>query len=536
MINYKKKLHLIIFKKVFSCDFLKRKAIVFTDMFYDENHELIDNFLLFKYMHDLDYDVYYVINKNHIKYKEVKQSYKKNIIGCLPNRTSWRLLSIIAKTKIWVDSCQLLFLSKLYSLVDKSKVCCIQAQHGINYFKEGYRFHLSEFIYDKVIVSNDIEKSIYRKNYSYCEDNFIKAGLPRWTLLENHQEENSILIYFTYRQYISLIKDNFKSSSYYKKIMDFLNSEKLNEICSKYKTRIYFAMHHEIARLFGEDCFETENSYIIFIGEQDIGKIKNKASMLITDFSSMCFDFMYINKPVIFYNIAKDDILMQKIQEERDIYNRLEEKYKLLNHVYILEDKVLEQIEYYLDKKFSLRTDEEKKNKEFFYSCNVMEESVKGILEEKRETNIFFNNLHNPLKKNYFYTFFEDKDFKFYGFYADENQKGRWTAAKDSVISFTIPYSDKSIFLNISCKAFLCKKRPQVKIELFLNDCQLIERKLCLTSNKINQYFTIDKQLYGKTVFLKFKVENTAQPIFYSKSFDTRPLGVFLEGLCLYEL
>ncbi|EFT2059563.1 CDP-glycerol glycerophosphotransferase family protein, partial [Campylobacter jejuni] len=305
---------------------------------------------------------------------------------------------------------------------------------------------------------------------------------------------------------------------------------------SKYKTRIYFAMHHEIARLFGEDCFETENSYIIFIGEQDIGKIKNKASMLITDFSSMCFDFMYINKPVIFYNIAKDDILMQKIQEERDIYNRLEEKYKLLNHVYILEDKVLEQIEYYLDKKFSLRTDEEKKNKEFFYSCNVMEESVKGILEEKRETNIFFNNLHNPLKKNYFYTFFEDKDFKFYGFYADENQKGRWTAAKDSVISFTIPYSDKSIFLNISCKAFLCKKRPQVKIELFLNDCQLIERKLCLTSNKINQYFTIDKQLYGKTVFLKFKVENTAQPIFYSKSFDTRPLGVFLEGLCLYEL
>ncbi|EAL4372701.1 capsular biosynthesis protein, partial [Campylobacter jejuni] len=61
MINYKKKLHLIIFKKVFSCDFLKRKAIVFTDMFYDENHELIDNFLLFKYMHDLGYDVYYVI-------------------------------------------------------------------------------------------------------------------------------------------------------------------------------------------------------------------------------------------------------------------------------------------------------------------------------------------------------------------------------------------------------------------------------------------------------------------------------------------
>lgn len=106
----------------------------------------------------------------------------------MPNRTSWRLLSIIAKTN-WVDSCQLLFLSKLYSLVDKSKVCCIQAQHGINYFKEGYRFHLSEFIYDKVIVSNDIEKSIYRKNYSYCEDNFIKAGLPRWTLLENHQEE-----------------------------------------------------------------------------------------------------------------------------------------------------------------------------------------------------------------------------------------------------------------------------------------------------------------------------------------------------------
>lgn len=38
--------------------------------------------------------------------------------------------------------------------------------------------------------------------------------------------------------------------------------------------------------------------------------------MLITDFSSMCFDFMYINKPVIFYNIAKDDILMQKFKKK----------------------------------------------------------------------------------------------------------------------------------------------------------------------------------------------------------------------------
>ena len=53
MINYKKKLHLIIFKKIFSSSFLKRKAIVFADMFYDENHELIDNFLLFKHMYDL---------------------------------------------------------------------------------------------------------------------------------------------------------------------------------------------------------------------------------------------------------------------------------------------------------------------------------------------------------------------------------------------------------------------------------------------------------------------------------------------------
>ncbi|MBT0817108.1 hypothetical protein KJQ81_02725, partial [Campylobacter lari] len=85
----------MFFKKIFSCNFFKRRAIVFTDMFYDENHELIDNFLLFKYMQDLGYDVYYVINKKHVKYKEVKQIYKKSIIGCLPNRTSWRLLSII---------------------------------------------------------------------------------------------------------------------------------------------------------------------------------------------------------------------------------------------------------------------------------------------------------------------------------------------------------------------------------------------------------------------------------------------------------
>ncbi|WDL74685.1 CDP-glycerol glycerophosphotransferase family protein [Helicobacter winghamensis] len=533
MINYKNKLHLIIFKKIFSLNFFKRTSIILADMFYDENHELIDNFLLFEYMYDLGLDVYYIMNKKHIKYKEIKRIYKRNIVGCLPYKTSWRLLYLIAKTKIWCDSAQSLFISKLYCLVDKNKISCIQAQHGVNYFKEGYRFHLSECIYDKVIVSGDFEKSIYCKNYSYCDDNFIKAGLPRWTLLKDNHGENSILIYFTYRQYIGLMKNNFKFSIYIQRIVDFLNSEKLRHIFNEYKTTIYFAIHHEINKLLG-NCFEYDKSDIVFIDEQEIGNIKNKASLLITDFSSMCFDFMYMNKPVIFYNIAEGDIMMKSIEEEREIYCRLNEKYKLLSHVYGSKEEVLNQVESYIKKEFVLEPKE--KRRDLFYSCNILEEIMEGILNDRKKENLFFNLSYNPLKKNYFYTYFEDKDFKFYGFYADENQKGRWSAVREAIVSFTVPHSSKEIFLNISCKAFLCSKRPQTYIEIFLNDCLLMGRKLCLKSNEVNQYFAIDRKFYGENVFLKFKIESLAQPIFYSGSSDVRKLGVFLQGLCLYEM
>jgi len=74
------------------------------------------------------------------------------------------------------------------------------------------------------------------------------------------------------------------------------------------KLKVIFYLHHEMrkyANLFSSDC-----SSIKIVSDDDaydIQELLKSSAMLITDYSSVHFDFAYMNKPVIYYQFDKEE-------------------------------------------------------------------------------------------------------------------------------------------------------------------------------------------------------------------------------------
>ena len=104
-----------------------------------------------------------------------------------------------------------------------------------------------------------------------------------------------------------------------------------------------------------------------------------KCSLLITDFSSISFDFMFQKKPVLFYFIDVNEKFdfkeksYMKIDENNSIYfqNVFYEKISLINEV-----------KYYINRKFHLNVGLSKKYKSlFYYKKGIINKIIKIINE-----------------------------------------------------------------------------------------------------------------------------------------------------------
>lgn len=102
--------------------------------------------------------------------------------------------------------------------------------------------------------------------------------------------------------------------------------------------------------------------------------------MLITDWSSVSFDFMFQNKPVIHYILDKGDPVLGKYDRE-DIKN-FDEKKKIIPNVFFGEKPVIEKVKYYIENDFQLEPEIKAKYDKFFYTKENIRGKLTNIIEE----------------------------------------------------------------------------------------------------------------------------------------------------------
>lgn len=94
-----------------------------------------------------------------------------------------------------------------------------------------------------------------------------------------------------------------KESEYFKHINSLINNEKLIAICENNGYNLIFKPHPFVYEFL--DLFDT-NNYLIIDKDSTYQDLFKNSDLLITDYSSVAFDFAYMLKPVIYYQYAKD--------------------------------------------------------------------------------------------------------------------------------------------------------------------------------------------------------------------------------------
>ena len=182
----------------------------------------------------------------------------------------------------------------------------VYLQHGLLHATLKNMYAKERCIIDKVVVSSGFEVENFVENYGYDESDLIKCGMPRYDFFRaDVEKKNRIVFSPSWRgNLIGALKNNsreelpdvFMESDFYKAVNEFLNSERLEKLLEKYDLYLDFK-NHPIFKCYNH-LFEVTNKRVCLDGfdtEQD------EYRLMITDYSSIVFDSVYMNCPIIYF-------------------------------------------------------------------------------------------------------------------------------------------------------------------------------------------------------------------------------------------
>lgn len=187
-------------------------------------------------------------------------------------------------------------------------------QHGI--IKDDLSDWLNRFNKNiKGFITSNIREylSVINGNYDYDEKTVWLTGLPRYDYRTN-DPRRLITIMPTWRKYLlSGFSEktgtrghipSFAESDYYKFYSSLISDERLIREARKHNYTICFMPHPNMAPHI--DLFPHHEEVLFFSLADRYQDVFSWSELLITDFSSVAFDFAYLHKPVIYAQFDSD--------------------------------------------------------------------------------------------------------------------------------------------------------------------------------------------------------------------------------------
>ena len=183
------------------------------------------------------------------------------------------------------------------------------------------------------------------------------TGFARFDNLKKGKS-NQVLFMPTHRIYMHYMNNQeFVKSSYYKHVNGLINNDNLIDLLEKNNLYFVFYIHSEFYKYI--NLFNTKSKRIIIAkkSDYDVQDLLINSSLLITDYSSVFFDFAYMEKPVIYYQFDYDEYRKNHYHEgyfdyKKDgfgkVFNNendvIKEIKKYINSDYKLDNKTLNKI------------------------------------------------------------------------------------------------------------------------------------------------------------------------------------------------
>ena len=172
--------------------------------------------------------------------------------------------------------------------------------------------------------------SILSDKYGYNSNEVVLKGMPRFDNLEKYKKQKinqisnnkTILVAPTWRKFIKKSKDspilsiihsdNFKSTQFFQFYNSLINNKKLIQAMQINNYKGIFCLHH----YFRAQWIDFTSNDVFEIKEFcDYQNLIMEASLLITDYSSVFFDFGYLEKPIIYTHFDYESYRLEEHPE-----------------------------------------------------------------------------------------------------------------------------------------------------------------------------------------------------------------------------
>lgn len=184
----------------------------------------------------------------------------------------------------------------------------IQLWHGITIETLGVLANYKALKYD-IVLSTSQFVSDYSFSKIYLYDKIVHCGYPRNDVLYNDDIE---LINVDLELLETMQNDGFKYVVYMPthRPLSFadnpINYVELNEFGKNNNIKFIIKMHPFVAEQIRDDLSLYQDTYdftnlILYPSFMDVYPILKYCDILISDYSSVYFDFLYVNKPILFF-------------------------------------------------------------------------------------------------------------------------------------------------------------------------------------------------------------------------------------------
>lgn len=269
----------------------------------------------FKYANSVkdDVDVYYIIDKNSPDCKRLMEYDKKHIL--IHNSFKCKLYALNAEAVAATHASVMQYCGIPRYLVPNlldlfnAKIICIQ--HGLTVQQLGqYQNRVFDNTTLYCLASKYEKKNLMHPIYGYNETMLKLNGLARYDGLKSN-DKKFILITPTWRRNVVTLgiaykkkpyNEHFKYTEYFRLYNTLINDKKLIECAKKNGYGITYLLHPAMSPQI-EDF--KQNGFVDIIaasGDMSYEKILTEASLMVTDYSGVQFDFAYMRKPIVYYH------------------------------------------------------------------------------------------------------------------------------------------------------------------------------------------------------------------------------------------
>lgn len=159
-------------------------------------------------------------------------------------------------------------------------------------------------------------QSVLTGNYGYTEKELWLTGLPRFDYLQDTSEK-CITVMPTWRRFLAVgqdketgiwkLKNDFRDSAYVAFYRNLLQNPVLRRRAKELGYRIQFKIHPSF--LTHEKDFGFDSEVIIADSSIPYREIYSKSRLIVSDYSSSIYDFIYLRKPIIYCQFDLDEMI-----------------------------------------------------------------------------------------------------------------------------------------------------------------------------------------------------------------------------------